>query len=138
MKRFSFRTLRSLSKSPSSVKGRLNNPYRGLGSGTKRALVEWDKIDFDNDESGNLFIATIHRKSSGESSIEHFSKTTGKIVQAILKNPNVTIPELSKSSGLTERAIEKQLKALRESGTIRRIGPAKGGHWEVISPSVDQ
>ena len=28
--------------------------------------------------------------------------------------------------------VEKNLKALRESGRLRRVGPAKGGHWEVI------
>ena len=28
--------------------------------------------------------------------------------------------------------VEKHLKALREAGCIRRVGPAKGGTWEVL------
>jgi predicted HTH transcriptional regulator len=28
--------------------------------------------------------------------------------------------------------VEKHLKALREAGCIRRVGPTKGGTWEVM------
>ncbi len=41
-------------------------PYRGLGSGIKRALESWPQIDFTDDREGNLFIATIHRKELAE------------------------------------------------------------------------
>ena len=37
-------------------------PYRGLGSGIKRALEHWSAIDFTDDREGCLFTATIHRK----------------------------------------------------------------------------
>jgi len=37
-------------------------PYRGLGSGIKRALEDWPDIDFTDDRDGCLFTATIHRK----------------------------------------------------------------------------
>ena len=37
-------------------------PYRGLGSGIKRALEAWPEIDFIDDRDGCLFTATIHRK----------------------------------------------------------------------------
>ncbi|MFZ2420639.1 MAG: hypothetical protein WA029_05780 [Anaerolineae bacterium] len=36
-------------------------PYRGLGSGIKRALEDWPEIDFTDDRDGCLFIATVHR-----------------------------------------------------------------------------
>ncbi len=35
------------------------------------------------------------------------------------------------TSGKTTRAIELQLSKLKNEGSIRRIGPAKGGHWVV-------
>ena len=31
--------------------------------------------------------------------------------------------------------IEKHLRKLREQGLIRRVGPDKGGHWEVVGMS---
>ena len=37
-------------------------PYRGLGSGIKRALEDWPEIDFADDRDGCLFTATVHRK----------------------------------------------------------------------------
>jgi ATP-dependent DNA helicase RecG len=29
--------------------------------------------------------------------------------------------------------VEKQVSKLRKDGRIRRVGPDKGGHWEVLS-----
>ena len=36
-------------------------PYRGLGSGIRRAIDAWPRIDFVDDPDGCLFTATIHR-----------------------------------------------------------------------------
>ena len=41
-------------------------PYRGLGSGIKRALEHWPDIDFDDDREDCLFTATVHRKELAE------------------------------------------------------------------------
>jgi Fic family protein len=59
-------------------------------------------------------------------------KTTGKILALIRENPLVTIPELAHSIGVTERSIERNLKKLQDENRLSRIGPAKGGHWEVF------
>jgi predicted HTH transcriptional regulator len=32
---------------------------------------------------------------------------------------------------LSSRSIERNIRKLQEQGRLRRIGPAKGGHWEV-------
>ena len=37
-------------------------PYRGIGSGIKRAVKEWQHIIFENDIEGNLFKVTIFRE----------------------------------------------------------------------------
>lgn len=34
--------------------------------------------------------------------------------------------------GITEDGVKNNLQALQRKGLLRRIGPAKGGHWEVI------
>lgn len=46
----------------------------------------------------------------------------------------MTIPELAQAFGMTTRGVEKQIMKLRRQGRLRRIGPAKGGYWEVIEP----
>lgn len=133
-------------------------PYHGLGSGIARALKAWPAIDFTNDEDGCLFTATIHRKpvheldlaevsptptkkTSGET-VDSSGKTSGKtlkmsgnaqkIVGEIGKNPEVTIPELASITGITERSVERNLQKLQQAGIVCRIGPAKGGRWEVV------
>jgi ATP-dependent DNA helicase RecG len=45
-------------------------PYRGLGSGVKRALEAWPGIDFTDDHDGCLFTATIARATSRMSHID--------------------------------------------------------------------
>ena len=58
-------------------------------------------------------------------------KSSVKIIELIKQNQNITIPKISKSIGITTRAIEKQIAKLKEQGEIERIGPDKGGHWKV-------
>lgn len=51
---------------------------------------------------------------------------------AELKDGLVSIAELSGHLHLTTRAVEKQMAKLQREGRLRRIGPDKGGHWEVM------
>ena len=48
------------------------------------------------------------------------------------ENPTVTIPEIAAKADRLERTIEKLVRNLREREIIGRVGPAKGGHWEVL------
>jgi len=59
-------------------------------------------------------------------------KTSGKIIDALNKNCFMTIPELAHMIGISTRSIERNLQKLQKDGRLRRIGPPKGGHWEVL------
>ena len=39
--------------------------------------------------------------------------------------------ELANEIGITGKGVEWQVKHLREEGVLKRIGPAKGGYWQV-------
>jgi ATP-dependent DNA helicase RecG len=112
-------------------------PYRGIGSGIKRALENWLAIDFTDDREGNLFTSTIHRKEIEKSmGIEtglgkSSQKSSQKITELMRSHPEITIDQLSLSVGITDRAIKKQIRKLITLGKIRRIGPDNGGYWEV-------
>jgi ATP-dependent DNA helicase RecG len=104
-------------------------------------------------ETAGLFIAEFQRPSFGEEegeaekeprepsdqSVRGFEKTSEKtsekIIAAITKNTGVTIAELSKICGVSTRSIERNLVRMQKDGKIRRIGPAKGGRWEVLAPT---
>ena len=63
-------------------------------------------------------------------------KTLGKTLDAILllldENPSLSIPEIAEKINKSESAVERAIRKLREEGRLKRIGPAKGGHWEII------
>ena len=59
-------------------------------------------------------------------------KSSVKILEAIRANKNVSAKEISQTLSISLRAVEKQLSKLKESGKLRRIGPAKGGYWEIV------
>ncbi len=108
-------------------------PYRGLGFGIKRALEDWPDISFTDDREGCMFIATVHRKElEGLGSAEKESqKTSQKIIELMQKDPMITIADLALHIGVTERAIKMQIGKMKTQGRIQRIGPDKGGHWQV-------
>ena len=54
--------------------------------------------------------------------------------KSTLKSTLKSIPQIAEQLGMNPRGIDKHLKALRELGIIRRVGPDKGGHWEVVEP----
>ena len=126
-------------------------PYHGLGSGIKRALEKWPEIDFTDDRDGCLFTATVHRKTDaelpsaepsekrresvgkdGKDRRESVGETARKILVALGGNSSMTIPELSKQVGVTERSIQRNIQNLQDAGLLRRVGGRKAGHWEVI------
>ncbi|MBQ2561721.1 MAG: winged helix-turn-helix transcriptional regulator [Fibrobacter sp.] len=54
-----------------------------------------------------------------------------KIIEMIKENPEITIPMMAETLRLTTRAVEKNVARLQVKGIVKRVGPDKGGHWEV-------
>ena len=55
------------------------------------------------------------------------------ILDAIRMDAKVSAAEIAMQVGVSARAVEKRIRTLRENGVIRRIGPDKGGSWEIIN-----
>jgi ATP-dependent DNA helicase RecG len=68
----------------------------------------------------------------GEKLGEKLGETRAAIVRAMLANPKVTTTQLAQTLNISATAVEKNLKLLKDQGQIKRVGPAKGGHWEVL------
>ena len=58
-------------------------------------------------------------------------KSKVEIVRLMVENSAITKQEIAKSLGMSLAGIEKVIQNLKQQGRIRRIGPDKGGHWEV-------
>jgi ATP-dependent DNA helicase RecG len=59
-------------------------------------------------------------------------KTVEKILALLRSKPRLTQADLVMATGLSRRGVEWNLKELKKNGRIRRIGPDKGGAWEVL------
>ena len=55
-----------------------------------------------------------------------------KILELLRENPKLTTAGLAQAMGISPKGVEKQLAHLKREGLLRRIGPDKGGHWEVV------
>lgn len=59
-------------------------------------------------------------------------KIAQKIFACIKRNSLITIAEMSKRTRLSVRSVNYYIEQLKQQGLIIRIGPDKGGHWEII------
>lgn len=67
-----------------------------------------------------------------ESNRKSNQKSDRKIFGIIQSMPKVSIRELQDMTGLSESGVKKIIRKLREAGCIKRVGGAKGGHWEIM------
>ena len=58
-------------------------------------------------------------------------KTKEKIVALLQQNSKLSAAAIADELSITAKAVEKHLANLKAAGIIRRVGPAKGGYWEV-------
>ena len=54
------------------------------------------------------------------------------ILKHLRKNPYMSTRDLAEEIGISAKGVEKQLGILKATGRLRRIGPDKGGKWEVV------
>ena len=56
-----------------------------------------------------------------------------QIIQRVKKNSYITQKELGKIIGITPQNIRVYISKLKQKGLLVRVGPAKGGHWEITN-----
>ena len=70
---------------------------------------------------------------SGEKMVNKLlNKSQLSIIKAIRNNPNITISELEKETGLGHTAIQNNLNKMQELSVIERVGSRKTGYWKVL------
>ena len=72
------------------------------------------------------------QKTSQKSSQKTQQKTSQKIIELIREDADITTQKMADNIGISRRAVAKAIAKLQAEGIIRRVGPDKGGHWEVI------
>lgn len=118
---------------------RVFDACREAGTPESRIRVEMGGLWFEFPFSAD-YLASISGERDWRGTSETTQETRGKtrektrekILALIRQHPSITTMELAEQIGITAKGIEWQLNKLKAAGWIRRVGPAKGGHWEVI------
>lgn len=55
-----------------------------------------------------------------------------KIVELIVSNKFVTTTQMATQIGKSRQTVATRIKELQERGVVKRIGPDKGGFWEIL------
>jgi predicted HTH transcriptional regulator len=108
-------------------------------------------------EIARLFVASFERPSAAVEAIpeigvttprtgleppENHKKTTRKplenpkktLLALLQQQPDTSIRALAEQTGLSQASVRHHLERMQTNSMLRRVGPAKGGYWEVLVP----
>ncbi|OQY11640.1 MAG: hypothetical protein B6I30_06400, partial [Desulfobacteraceae bacterium 4572_187] len=109
-------------------------------------LKDYPEIRYDIRESGDAFISELFYPGTDglrselkdlrkDLKTNHgLSKIQAEIIFAVLESELITQQKLSERIGISPRNIRKNMDVLKSKGLLKRVGPQKGGRWEVILP----
>ena len=55
------------------------------------------------------------------------------VLAMIKAEPTLSYREVAQRLGVNDSTAQEYFNALKKKGVIKRIGPAKGGYWEVFN-----
>ena len=58
-------------------------------------------------------------------------KNSQKILDLVRQSPKITAEELAGATGLSSVGVRYNLNKLKKENVLKRVGPDKGGHWEL-------
>ena len=70
-------------------------------------------------------------KGGAKGGVVELTDRQGEILDMIRDDRKITYRQLAAALGINESAVIKHMQNLKHKGVLKRIGPARGGHWEV-------
>lgn len=93
-----------------------------------------------HEAAGNIIADIAHKdgtlkaskRGSLKTALQSAPETALQIINEIRNNPNATLSEIAEKIGVSRRWVASHMKHLQDTGVVKRVGPNKGGHWEII------
>jgi len=106
------------------------------GTGIKRVtdacVKNGNKVNFEFSDSFWITMETNSAEKVGEKVGEKLTGNQLMILNQMRNDPYISAKVLAEKVGISVRKIETNIKKLKDFDYIKRVGPAKGGHWKVM------
>ncbi len=99
------------------------------GRGISLILSKEPNADFK--VVAGIFVTTFERRR-----VERLSEHERKIIELIKQEKSISKSAMAKKGKLSKKTVEYNIESLKKKGILRRIGGAKGGHWEFNQQST--
>ena len=106
----------------------------------REMLKDYPEVSFSIKEIGDFFrIELVYKPTPGDLE-KDLQKQYGltdnqlKILESVSLDRTVTQQRLSELIGITSKNIRVNMKKLKDKGLLKRVGPDKGGHWQITLP----
>jgi len=122
----------------------LTGDIEKYGTGYRRireALKNYPTMKFDFKEIQGGFLAELSYQKQRltenavdnvvDNVVENVVENEQKTLALLKENNTLSAKEIANKLKITERTIQRYIKKLQEKKLIKRIGPAKGGYWEI-------
>jgi ATP-dependent DNA helicase RecG len=103
------------------------------GRGTLKMIAEClhQNLPEPEFESKNHMFSVLFKKTDLKTDLKDYT-IEDHILAIITENNQVSIPAIAERVGKGITTTKEYLNKLKKKGIIKRIGPAKGGHWEIL------
>ena len=129
-------------------------PYRGLGTGIRRALQDWSQIQFIDDREGCLFTSLVERSQTQiirgkREKLTEIEKLKGQndpindpinsslsdlqmeILTIIEQDLSIAYEDIAIKTKKDRSTIKRNIQQLKSLGLLQRSGSKKKGFWEI-------
>ena len=129
-------------------------PYRGLGTGIRRALADWPAVDLIDDRDGCIFTATVRLTAGRNAPISGRgapinAPITGQnapinlpgnapltdlqrsMLDLIACDPSISYDAMGTALERDRTTVMRNIRALKTLGLLRREGSRKTGRWVI-------
>ena len=101
--------------------------------------VNAEKFGVNEKGSVKKFGVNANRFGDTSKTPKKVSKTAQKIIDLVISDPSITADNMANKIGVTKRAIEKNIKSLRDMEILAHEGSDKAGYWRIIvNPQTEQ
>ncbi len=124
----------------------LTKDIEKYGSGfirIRKEIKEYPSMKFDYRELGNGFLVEVkYEKQKVSTKTEPdvvggvvggvIDRRLNKILELIKGNKDISASQIAIALNISSRTVQRDIDRLKKQKRIIRVGPEKGGHWEII------